>query len=168
MAKQTLPLPEFSLEWLHARVKEDEDGCLIWTGYTSAAGQPQARINHQFFLVRRSVWAQTHEKEPDAKLWIGARCKKHGCVHPDCMFGRSRSKALKGNTLPITVRAKISAARCKNSKVTPESVKAMRVEPGTLHEIAARHGVDPSYVSQLRRNKLRLDYSNPFAGLGAR
>lgn len=168
MTKPATPLPEFDLDWLYARVKKDDDGCLIWDGYTTDAGQPQARINYKFFLVRRAVWAQVHGKQPDPKLWIGARCKKHGCVHPDCVVGRSRGKALQGRSMPIAVRAKISAAKCKNSKVSPESVWAMRVEPGTLAEAAERHGVDQSYVSQIRRNKSRRDYSNPFAGLGAR
>lgn len=168
MTKPATPLPELDLEWLYARVKKDDDGCLIWAGYTSNAGQPQARINYQFFLVRRAVWAQVHGKQPDPKLWIGARCKKHGCVHPDCMVGRTRSKAMKGRTIPVAVRAKISAAKCKNSKVSSESVWAMRTEPGTLAEAAKLHGVDPSYVSNIRRHKSRREYSSPFAGLGAR
>lgn len=167
MKQAAPPLPEIELDWLYARVKQDEEGCLIWDGYTSKHGQPQARIDYRLFLVRRVVWALAHEREPAPKLWIGVRCKKHGCVHPDCLVGRSRSKAMKGNVLPLAVRARISASRCKNSKFSDEAVAAMRTEAGTLEEVAERHGANPSYVSQLRRGIVRREYASPLAMMAA-
>lgn len=165
---QAIPLPDIGLDWLLARVKEDECGCFIWTGYMSAHGQPQARINLQLVLVRRLVWALVNGRDPAPAMWVTARCGTHGCVHPNCMVMRTRSAALKGRTTPMVVCAKISASRSKNSRFSAEAIRAMRSEPGTLIEVAARHGADPSYISQLRRNKARRDYASPFAGLGAR
>ena len=168
--KKTEPisLPEISLDWLLARVKKDECGCLIWTGYTSRYGQPQARIGGKLYLVRRLVWAQVNGREPPSTLWVGVRCGAHGCVKDKCVVGRTRSVATKGRTLPLAQRAKISAARSKNSRFSSEAIQAMRSEEGTLAEVAARYGADPSYISQLRRGKARREYASPFAGLGAR
>ena len=158
-------LPEFDLNWLHGRVKEDDDGCLIWAGHITAGGQPQASLNHKTFLVRRAVWTLVHEFEPSKKLWMTVRCKKHGCVHPDCVVTHTRSDAMKGLSKPLAVRARMSATKRKQSRISEESVAAMRVETGTLAEIAERHNVDLSYVSKLRLGQVRREYSNPFAGL---
>lgn len=159
-------LTEITLEWLEARVRADEDGCWIWTGFTTKQGQPQARLNYQFFLVRRAVWEQVHTRELVSTLWVGAKCDKPGCCHPDCMVARTRGRAMKGRSLTKVHKANITAARRKNSHIPDEVVAEVRASKETGRHLAKQFGLSESYVSLVRLGKIRADIRNPFAGLG--
>ena len=160
-------LPEITLEWLEARVRADEDGCWIWTGYTTKHGQPQARLNYQLILVRRVVWEMTHDKELKSTMWVAAKCNKPGCCHPDCMVARTRSQALKGRGMTLLHRAAIATAKRRNSDIPDEVVAEVRASDEQARQMARRLGLTESYVSLVRRGKIRVDLRNPFAGLGA-
>lgn len=160
-------LPEITLEWLEARVRADEDGCWIWTGYTTKHGQPQARLNYQLVLVRRVVWEMTHDKELKSTMWVAAKCNKPGCCHPDCMVARTRSQALKGRGMTLLHRAAIATAKRRNSDIPDEVVAEVRASDEQARQMARRLGLTESYVSLVRRGKIRVDLRNPFAGLGA-
>lgn len=158
-------LPEITLDWLQARVREDEDGCWIWTGYTTKQGQPHARVNYVFFLVRRAVWEQVHARELSPKFWAGVRCEKPGCVHPDCVAARSRSQALQGRSLSAAHKASIAKTKRAASRVSDDDILLMRTSELSAQEISRQLGVCDSYASSVRRNRLRADHSNPFTGL---
>lgn len=160
-------LPEITLEWLEARVRADDDGCWIWTGYTTKHGQPQARLNYQLVLVRRVVWEMTHDKELKSTMWVAAKCNKPGCCHPDCMVARTRSQALKGRGMTLLRRAAIATAKRRNSDIPDEVVAEVRASDEQARQMARRLGLTESYVSLVRRGKIRVDLRNPFAGLGA-
>ena len=160
-------LPEITLEWLEARVRADDDGCWIWTGYTTKHGQPQARLNYQLVLVRRVVWEMTHDKELKSTMWVAAKCNKPGCCHPDCMVARTRSQALKGRGMTLLHRAAIATAKRRNSDIPDEVVAEVRASDEQARQMARRLGLTESYVSLVRRGKIRVDLRNPFAGLGA-
>ena len=160
-------LPEITIEWLEARVRADDDGCWIWTGYTTKHGQPQARLNYQLVLVRRVVWEMTHDKELKSTMWVAAKCNKPGCCHPDCMVARTRSQALKGRGMTLLHRAAIATAKRRNSDIPDEVVAEVRASDEQARQMARRLGLTESYVSLVRRGKIRVDLRNPFAGLGA-
>lgn len=160
-------LPEITLEWLEARVRTDDDGCWIWTGYTTKHGQPQARLNYQLILVRRVVWEMTHDKELKSTMWVAAKCNKPGCCHPDCMVARTRSQALKGRGMTLLHRAAIATAKRRNSDIPDEVVAEVRASDEQARQMARRLGLTESYVSLVRRGKIRVDLRNPFTGLGA-
>jgi len=160
-------LPEITLEWLEARVRADDDGCWIWTGYTTKHGQPQARLNYQLILVRRVVWEMTHDKELKSTMWVAAKCNKPGCCHPDCMVARTRSQALKGRGMTLLHRAAIATAKRRNSDIPDEVVAEVRASDEQARQMACRLGLTESYVSLVRRGKIRVDLRNPFTGLGA-
>lgn len=160
-------LPEITLEWLEARVRADDDGCWIWTGYTTKHGQPQARLNYQLILVRRVVWEMTHDKELKSTMWVAAKCNKPGCCHPDCMVARTRSQALKGRGMTLLHRAAIATAKRRNSDIPDEVVAEVRASDEQARQMARRLGLTASYVSLVRRGKIRVDLRNPFTGLGA-
>jgi hypothetical protein len=160
-------LPEITLEWLEARVRADDDGCWIWTGYTTKHGQPQARLNYQLILVRRVVWEMKHDKELKSTMWVAAKCNKPGCCHPDCMVARTRSQALKGRGMTLLHRAAIATAKRRNSDIPDEVVAEVRASDEQARQMARRLGLTESYVSLVRRGKIRVDLRNPFTGLGA-
>lgn len=158
--------PDISLDWLHARVRQDGD-CLIWTGYTTAIGQPQTRINKVCYLVRRLVWEAKKETALPSNRWCNVTCGKHGCVHPDHIVARPRSIAMRGGERSPTHAAKIAQARRKKSRLSDADVQEIRLSPDDNKTLAARFGVDHTYVWAIRANKARRNYSSPFAGLGA-
>lgn len=160
-------LPEITLKWLEARVRADDDGCWIWTGYTTKHGQPQARLNYQLILVRRVVWEMKHDKELKSTMWVAAKCNKPGCCHPDCMVARTRSQALKGRGMTLLHRAAIATAKRRNSDIPDEVVAEVRASDEQARQMARRLGLTESYVSLVRRGKIRVDLRNPFTGLGA-
>lgn len=160
-------LPEITIEWLEARVRADDDGCWIWTGYTTKHGQPQARLNYQLILVRRVVWEMKHDKELKSTMWVAAKCNKPGCCHPDCMVARTRSQALKGRGMTLLHRAAIATAKRRNSDIPDEVVAEVRASDEQARQMARRLGLTESYVSLVRRGKIRVDLRNPFTGLGA-
>lgn len=160
--------PELTANWLLARVKEDDEGCLIWIGYTTKHGQPQARMNGEQFLVRRAVWENFHGQECPAHLWVGAKCKKPGCCRPECMTARTRSKAQKGKSLSLAHRAAIAHSRRAKSTLSDEAIAEIRASTENARDISRRLGMCDSYASTIRRGARRVDFTNPFQGLGGR
>ena len=158
--------PDISLDWLHARVRQDGD-CLIWTGYITPIGQPQTRINKKCYLVQRLIWEAKNEAELPSTKWCSVKCGKPGCVHPDHIVARPRSIALRGGERATTHKAKIAHARRKKSRLSDADVQEIRLSADDNKTLAARFGIDHTYVWAIRANKARRNYSSPFAGLGA-
>lgn len=159
-------LPEIDLGWLQARVREDDEGCWIWTGCMSKAGQPQATINYQHFLVRRAVWQAAHNRVLLPTTWVGVKCGKHGCTHPDCLVARGRAEALRGHHMTVAHKATIARVKRAKSAITDEMIAEIMTSNEPDKVIAERLGVCASYPSKVRQGRLRRQYSSPFAGLG--
>lgn len=158
-------LPEISLDWLQARVREDDDGCWIWTGYMTKHGQPQARVDHKFFLVRRALWELKHEKECKTETFVGVKCKKPGCCHPDCIVGRTRSAAMRGGKKTLAQRARIAMSKRATSTVPDSVIAEILTSDECAVHISRRLGLSDSYASAVRSGRIRADFRNPFAGL---
>lgn len=163
-----MPLDAISIDWLHARVKENEDGCLIWQGYMTANGQPQAGASGGRGYVRRWLWSLVHTKPLTKDMWVAVSCKTPGCVHPDHIVARPRAVAMRGIVRGPAERHRIAAARRRQSVVTDEMVAEIRNSSEAPKEIAKRLGVGTGYVSQIRTGRIRKQYGGHFAGLGAR
>lgn len=162
---------EITLEWLYRHVHKDEDGCLIWAGPMTTAGQPQASLRvgdeRKTILVRREIWKMVHDYRPlPSKMRVYAKCEKEGCVHPDCIKTRGRGAVQKGVKKPLAVKIKIAMARRAQSQFDhTELIEAIKSSDETNLELAARLGCNHSYVSKIRRGQARKEYNSPFAGL---
>lgn len=164
-------MAEITLEWLYRHVHKDEDGCLIWTGPLTDAGQPQASVHingeRKTLLVRREIWKSVHDYRPlPSKMRVYVTCEKEGCVHPDCIRTRGRGAVQKGVKKPLAVKIKIAMARRAQSQFDhTELIEAIKSSDETNLALAARLGCNHSYVSKIRRGQARKEYNSPFAGL---
>lgn len=152
-------MTQLTLEWLHARTRE-EDGHLIWTR-AHRRGMPTAWIEGQARPVRREVWTLSHEGRSPGSRLVVAKCGVHCCVSPDCLVLRTQSQLQQG---PRTIahRIRISMGMRANSAYSEELVRQIRASEGTLQEASEKFNVSPTYVSDVRLNKIRRDFSNPF------
>jgi hypothetical protein len=85
------------------------------------------------------------------------KCSTPDCVNPDHRRMGNRSqmmKAAKHHHLPA-VRAKISKIR---SKVPDEVVQEIRQSDAPAKELAAKHGVHPTYIYKVRTNRCRIPF----------
>jgi hypothetical protein len=160
-------MTEIGLDWLHARCAE-VDGCLVWKLAAAHGTEPQARVGHLTVLVRRMVWELVNGRAFPCNHNARCTCGTDLCVHPDHIQPMSKSKIMVGKALPLTQRAKIAATKRSQSKLSDEAVALIRASKGPIEKVADEFGIDPTYVSQIRLGKARVDYVNPFAGLGAR
>lgn len=163
-----MKLEDITLDWLQARVREDEDGCWIWTGCYGRGGEdPQATVDYKVWPVRRLIWTLVHCKPVPKGQRVGSSCSNPACCHPEHVQARKTGSALRGRKLPIATRIRIANTRRASSALTQEAVQQIRLDDRPAEVLAQEHQIDPSYVYYIRAGKIRRDYSNPFAGLGA-
>ncbi len=164
---------EITPEWLEARVIE-QDGCWLWKGVITEAGQPQVSMRtpdgRKTVLVRRLVWALVHpDCKPGANLWAYAGCENERCVHPDHVRLRSRSSAMKKAVRSPVANAKMAATKRAKSKLSQDVIRndVLASEESNV-AVAARLGCHHSHIAKIRNGELRREYNSPLAGLGAR
>lgn len=159
---------EFTLAWLMARCEEIGD-CLIWKGYISPFGQPIGRIPGQKRAsnIRRAVIEQRDGEEINRKSWAYATCEVDGCVHPDHLDSRTRSKATRGKPKSADHIAAITTARRKQSDYTETAIQEILDAPrGAITEVAARHGMSRQSACNLRAGRWRATQAvGIFSGL---
>lgn len=96
---------------------------------------------------------------------------RHGnaaCVRPEHVVSISRSKAQIGKPMPPHQRAAIAMACQGIRKLKAEDVQEIRASDEPRDVLAARKKISETYVQQIRSGQVWRDFSNPFAGLGAR
>jgi hypothetical protein len=161
-------LPNITADWLMARVKDNGEGCLIWTGYSYKGQQPMMNFKGNVpTTVRRVIWNAMHERAPKKNRIIRTTCGTPNCVDPAHLVSETRGAPNIGRKHTLTACAAVAKAQRERSKIA-EVVALIREsdEPGTI--VGARYGITQSMVSKIRLGKNWQDLSNPFAGLGAR
>ena len=153
---------------------EEVGECWIWQQGTSN-GLPQMKVKGcACKLVRRIVVAiDGRPAEPGQP--VAVTCGEKLCVNPKHLKPSTtravaKAAARKGAWKGQVRCAKIAAAKRAgaNVKLTAEMVQIIRSsdEPGPA--LAKKLGVDRALIPRVRAGKAWKDYSNPFAGLGAR
>jgi len=156
---------DITLAHLQARTTEEGD-CMLWDGYTDRIGSPQWRVGGKCWPARRLLWELTRGPVP-AKHQVSAHCGIAGCVHPDHLVCRTRSRIQRGaRRSPATaIRIALTHRAKATARLTPAVVAAIRAsdEPGRVLE--QRYGLSAGRASRVRSGAVWRDYSNPFAGL---
>lgn len=160
---------DITLDWIYARVVEDDDGCLLWNCACGGGGKlPQARIGGKAMVMRRVIWELVYEKPIPSDRRVSPGCKKDKCIHPDHMKAQKINAVFRGVKRSLTHKANIAKARRASSKWSEDEIRAIKASDEPIDVLAERHGMDRSYVHYIQRDRARRDYSSPFAGLGAR
>lgn len=156
-----------TLDWIHARVIE-EDGCLLWNGACGQNGRlPQARIGTIAMGMRRVVWQLAHERPIPDNRRISMSCGNDKCIHPDHVRARVINSGFKGVKKSHLHKAKIARGRRAGSAWSDADIAAIKASTEPVADIAAANSMDVSYVHYIRQGKARKDFSNPFIQLGA-
>lgn len=159
-----------TLEAIREKCIEEGD-CWLWQGAMDK-GTPRAKVGGKMVYVRRLV-LELKGKKIHTGMRATTTCGDERCVNPDHVVASTPSAInaavarRTGFARKAARRAKISAAKRKNSHVTPEMVAEIRSSDGTGRAIAARLGLHASTVNDIRAHRTWVDYSNPFFQLAA-
>jgi hypothetical protein len=170
-SRKTKPKQVQTLESLRARTVEEGE-CLIWQGYIGNA-VPQVSHGGKVVSVRRLI-LELSGKCVKPTDYAAPRCGNAACVCQEHVMIRTtaqHSRAMaKSPTRNEDLRAaKLAAvARQGRAKINIQQAREIRCseESGTV--LAERYGIDKGLVSRIRRGEAWREFSNPFAGLGAR
>jgi hypothetical protein len=157
---------------------EDNGKCWIWTGAVNQQDHPIIHLRQPIYghkgclTVRRFVFLLANGVLP-ARRPIGCRCGEKLCVNPEHLFLSTQSRigklAAKNGAWKGQDRAiKISVAKRAAGKLDIDKAREIRMSDESGPVLAQRFGVDKSLINNIKRGNVWKDYSNPFAGLGAR
>lgn len=130
----------------------DSDGCWLWTGGVTNGGYGRFRLNGSTVMAHRYSFSREHGPIP-AGMYVLHRCDVPACVRPDHLFLGS----LKTNTQDMIAKGRKRQVRGEShgrSKITEQTVVAIRAATGTQMEIAERFGVTQPLVSMIRSKKI--------------
>ena len=135
-----LSLPTTMEKRLLKRAKQNEDGCLEWTGYIHD-GYGYIRARGKRRGVHREMWRLYHgDVPPDKQV-------QHTCGMKQC---------INYTHLKLGTSADSNKARGQDSgrsKLTQQQVEEIRDSELTFKEIAERVGVSTSTISRIRSGK---------------
>lgn len=167
--RKNKPIAVHTMETLLARTVEEGD-CLLWDGYIGN-NVPQVSHNGKVIAVRR-LMLELQGKVLRPGDHASTKCRNPSCVHPEHISHRNKfqhAMAMLSAPRNEEVRAaKLAAFRRKTAKLDMEKAREIRCSDESGSVLAARFGVDKALVSRIRRGEAWREFSNPFAGLGAR
>ena len=149
----------------------EEGDCLIWNGSAAYGIHPQIRMGGKAGKcqpLRRVIFEVVHEKTLKHGQQVGTRCGTLLCVHPDCLIARTRSQAMKSVVLKANHALNVSRGKQAKSKLTIETIRAIRASDEIGKVLEARYGLSAGYASKIKRGLAWRDLASPFNGLGAR
>lgn len=160
-----------TMESLLARTIEEGE-CQLWPGYIGN-GVPQVSHNGKVVSIRR-LMLELLGKAVDPTDYASPRCHNTACVCPEHIVHRTAAQharaMAKAPTRNEDLRAaKLAAtARKGDTKISIEKAREIRCSDETGPVLAERYGVGKGLIARIRRGEAWREFSNPFAGLGAR
>lgn len=155
--------------------RSDEIGdCWIWNQATSENGYPIMKIRGCGCKLVRRLAAELAGKKPQYRQPVETTCDEKLCVNPEHMKPSSSASVAKraakrGAFSTVSRGARIAASRRAGKvKLNDAQVAEIRASTEPETKLGPIYGVNRSYIGRIRRGTDRKDYSNPFAGLGAR
>jgi hypothetical protein len=140
------------LERILARCVRREDGCLVWTGYTSPTGYGQVGVKGKVWNVHRLVFTIRHGDIPERM------CVCHSCDVPACVEDTHHWLGTQSQNIADSRRKGriASGGRSGTAKLTEDQVRAIKQrhalgESGSA--LAREYDVSPTTVGPLLRGK---------------
>jgi hypothetical protein len=128
-------------------VVQSVDGCWGWCGSIGNSGYGRLKVNRQLMQAHRYSFILNRGEIPLGFL-VCHSCDNPLCTNPDHLFL---------GTSADNMADKVAKGRQPNgqqiwtNKLTKEQILAVRKEPGRHADIAAKYGLDRSYVSKIKR-----------------
>jgi hypothetical protein len=146
MGRQPKPLAER----LMAKVTKDRGGCWLWTGDRNSwgygrIGEGGRGKRQKLILVHRASY-EVHVGPIPKGAHVLHRCDVPACVNPEHLFLGS----LSDNVQDCLAKGRHVALKGENnprSKLTRETVAAIRTSKLTVSELARQHGVSRRAIS---------------------
>lgn len=163
-----------NLETVKFRCDEVGD-CWEWRSDAASAVRkrhPMTSINGKPTLMRRHAYELVHG--PVGDRYVVPHCGNPECINPAHQQIISEQQKNKrggkaASNSPTRAARVAQTRRAKgHAKINMEIANAIRMSDASAEVEAQRYGIDSSRVTQIRRGQGWVDYSNPFAGLGAR
>ena len=148
---------------LHALAKPfhgkyvQKDGCLVWTGATTAAGYGVLTTSGKRGYAHRASY-EAHVAPIPAGQYVCHTCDNPPCINPDHLFAGThadnvRDAATKGRIRPPVHRGEAQ----HKSKLTTREVREIRHRYSgggvTMRALAAEYGVTRAMVGYIIRRK---------------
>lgn len=166
-------LGDITVEDIKNRCDEVGD-CWLWKQGTTSGGYPIMKVYGCGCQLVRRLSATLAGKPPAPRQPVDTICDERLCVNPEHMkpttvSAIAKKAADKGAFSSASRGARIAASRRSGKvKLTDDQVAEIRASTEPETKLGAMYGVNRSYIGRIRRGTDRKDYSNPFAGLGAR
>lgn len=146
--------------------------CLIWTGPVIQGGAPVVTVDRKKLYVKRHYLQLTGMVL--GKKLATSSCANQLCVNHDHLVALTKTQLAKrtaasGAWSTPAIKARVAQGLRARSKLSQESVLAIRTSDEPVKVLAARHDISEAYAYMIRRGDWRRDYSaTPFSGLGSR
>ena len=144
------------LAWLQRHVVYSCDDCLIWPYSKSSTGRAVIYFRGASTTAHRVMCVLAHGEPPAPQLDAAHSCGNGhlGCVNPRHLRWATRRENTEDSAEHGTMARgeHFPRARLRDADVE-EIFRQLATE--TNKDIAARFGIDPSYVSQIRHGKRR-------------
>lgn len=156
---------------------EEVGDCVHWRSDAKSElrkRHPLISVDGKVSLVRRVLWERTTGKTLGAGDYLMPRCKDPYCIKPQHQrvvdMKAKNAAGCKAASKSLTRAAKVQATKRARGqmKLTPEQVEEARHSNETHKALAAKFDCNPSVIWRIRIGKAHRNYSNPFAGMGAR
>lgn len=121
-------------------------GCFIWLGGVVKGGYGKTTDNGMTRMAHRVIWEARNGPVPSGMV-LRHQCDTPACVNPDHMLVGTT----KDNAADMVERGRqASGERCNLSKLSNETVLALRAAAGTHYQVAKRFGLKRGVVRQIR------------------
>lgn len=149
--------PSPAKDWIQANKNHDGDECLIWPFHRSP-GDGYGRIhrngNGPITTASRFMLETTQGPPPSNKHEAAHSCGQghQGCVNPKHLYWATPAENQDDR---VTHGTSNRGTQQWKAKLTEDDVRQIRAAIGTESQlaIAARYGVDPSVISDIKRGK---------------
>lgn len=144
--------------------------CQIWQGKKTGNGYPSMLLDEKYVVVRRVLGAMKLGRELKSREMASCKCKDPACLEwdhirvADISVIRAETGAAGGyGSLSKSIR--LAMNKRKGAKIDLDGARAIRASEDPSHIEAAKHGISPSMVRLIRRNRKWRELSGHFAGL---
>lgn len=144
------------MAWLQAHAGYDAPECLIWPFGLNSGGRGSVVFGGKTTLAHRVMCILAHGHPPSTSHEAAHSCGNGhlACVNPNHLRWATRSENMADRVLHGTATRGERSGRVKITDAEAAEILSL-LSTWRNKDIAARYGIDQSYVSQIRHGKRR-------------